>query len=144
MVCAGSALAWAVAEGSIRLGILKAVGLLNSAWQVKSCRGLDPIGDTERAAFFVELAEISAVAEGSIRLGILKESGLREDLSQRVGCRGLDPIGDTESSAWPAARSTSGTVVEGSIRLGILKVCHRTVIGGLKMKLQRARSDWGY
>ena len=39
-----------VAEGSIRLGILKDLGDALEALAENGCRGLDPIGDTESAA----------------------------------------------------------------------------------------------
>ena len=62
------------------------------------CRGLDPIGDTERASSITSIMASQVVAEGSIRLGILKvPNGLTKG-GRECGCRGLDPIGDTESS----------------------------------------------
>ena len=62
-----------------------------------SCRGLDPIGDTE------SLSEEGpdTIARWSCRgldpIGDTesKGGGFRRNLPQ--GCRGLDPIGDTES-----------------------------------------------
>ena len=62
-----------VAEGSIRLGILKAPSCFNTVTYTRR------------------------VAEGSIRLGILKDWRKAQLLIMRLSCRGLDPIGDTES-----------------------------------------------
>ena len=64
---------------------------------VGCCRGLDPIGDTER------LFECSPV------------------VSRSRCCRGLDPIGDTERVIGGNGDGRNGDVAEGSIRLGILK-----------------------
>ena len=139
-------MAWlcpAVAEGSIRLGILKVCE--SQLWdrQPPGCRGLDPIGDTESRRHLPRNGDRRGVAEGSIRLGILKavrpadrrdhravaEGSIRlgilkaMDLScangQIPGCRGLDPIGDTERIRKAASTSPAAW-------------------------LQRARSDWGY
>mgnify|MGYP000105988662 CR=1 FL=1 len=109
-----------VAEGSIRLGILKerpAAGWVVSA--VASCRGLDPIGDTESGCDAWGRHYGQGVAEGSIRLGILKD--FSPDCVNRgiSGCRGLDPIGDTERLRKELAHQYA-------------------------LELQRARSDWGY
>ena len=109
----------AVAEGSIRLGILKVTGGQPISSQALCCRGLDPIGDTERPSVDTFGSKASSVAEGSIRLGILKAAIPATASRSLTSCRGLDPIGDTE-------RGGSG----GIRRHG--------------MWLQRARSDWGY
>ena len=61
-----------VAEGSIRLGILKGAKAAGAMTIAKSCRGLDPIGDTERFVSSFSSMRLFRVAEGSIRLGILK------------------------------------------------------------------------
>ena len=64
-----------VAEGSIRLGILKAGMEMGQLYALLGCRGLDPIGDTERHQRSQCPNAPDTVAEGSIRLGILKEGG---------------------------------------------------------------------
>ena len=61
-----------VAEGSIRLGILKVIAGLDQVVRPAGCRGLDPIGDTE--------SWMDVLFPGA-----------------PSSCRGLDPIGDTES-----------------------------------------------
>jgi len=80
-----------------------------------SCRGLDPIGDTER-----------------------------QDETSDGGSRGLDPIGDTESDSRSGPGRPSRRVAEGSIRLGILKGRTGGPALIRQNQLQRARSDWGY
>ena len=111
-----------VAEGSIRLGILKALTVVPiSASASMSCRGLDPIGDTERHALPTCRVVALSVAEGSIRLGILKDA-----CSARLGCS-LHPVAEGSIRLGILKVVTGGhrmiglSVAEGSIRLGILK-----------------------
>ena len=141
-----------VAEGSIRLGILKACCIVIQSQHYYRCRGLDPIGDTESKAVVRGTWTAVQVAEGSIRLGILKEDWWRTSAiaacvaegSIRLGilkvyrveaegpaplrCRGLDPIGDTESSIRRPAGQPTFVVAEGSIRLGILKAVYDDIV----------------
>ena len=108
-----------VAEGSIRLGILKAKSSENSLTsRPLVAEGSIRLGILKESPL-VRSARLSDVAEGSIRLGILKVNPDGCVGAAQVGCRGLDPIGDTERPITPP------------------QPCRH-------LRLQRARSDWGY
>ena len=132
-----------VAEGSIRLGILKVRQSKCVSASFIGCRGLDPIGDTERG---LERAESRAAVScrGLDPIGDTERLQRDSMYIRRISCRGLDPIGDTESLTHLHAASHTEDVAEGSIRLGILKVDFRDDLADSSFLLQRARSDWGY
>ena len=108
-----------VAEGSIRLGILKVIVRPFGLPCVSVAEGSIRLGIL-KDVYTLEIVCSLSVAEGSIRLGILKDYlHVNVQVVTVTGCRGLDPIGDTES--WRPAPCPV-----------VLSV------------LQRARSDWGY
>ena len=115
----GSSLDVTVAEGSIRLGILKA------------------------EVAYSERGFLRSVAEGSIRLGILKDHRLEVRVEGSDCCRGLDPIGDTESRCLQRPQFHAACC-RGLDPIGDTERGAGGVGGGAIGMLQRARSDWGY